>query len=302
MNPADALLPLAEASKEASLDVWGKWLVITTGIVIVGLIIEYTPEFIERLDKSKWKSWFVMLGAIGVVLGVAGEGITEFKALRTEGQLRSIVHEEDGVRAIAVADANQRAAQALKNATEDEKLFAPRKIGYEDSPRGKALKDFCGTQVLIQCVPEFEAEKLASELGGLLAAVGWRYEYVNQADTGVSPFLMWDGVQIVARRPMPYLAGLKMPVPPPDPAVGKTFAAATALGKYLGHFDVGNTVNGGVFTNAPLKFALPTGTICVLIGAQPIVEQIEHRHQLEQLPEKVRAWQESIEKQLKEEQ
>jgi hypothetical protein len=158
MNPADTLLPLAEASKEASLDFWGTWLVIATLVVIAGLVIEYVPDFYERLEHSKWKRWFVIPGAVGVVLGVVGEGITEFKALRTEGALRSIVHEEDDVQALAIASVNARAKEAERETalTKLQEAKVERLLSGKlelDAVGLDKLRTYSGTPVFVETTP-----------------------------------------------------------------------------------------------------------------------------------------------------
>ena len=117
MNPADALLPLAQAAKEIDFDFWGTLLVWATIIVGIGLVVEYVPDFSERIEHSRWKRWFVIPGAVAVTFGVASEGFIEYKVLRTEGTLRTIVHEEDAVRGFALAEANESAAKAGRDAS-----------------------------------------------------------------------------------------------------------------------------------------------------------------------------------------
>jgi hypothetical protein len=199
MNPADTLLPLAEASKEASLDFWGTWLVIATLVVIAGLVIEYIPDFYERLEHSKWKRWFVIPGAVGVVLGVVGEGITEFKALRTEGALRSIVHEEDDVQALAIASVNARAKEAERETalTKLQEAKVERLLSGKlelDAVGLDKLRTYSGTPVFVETTPSSlafmlfrgrddatrwsDAEHFATTFVRLEIYAGWKYNRV----------------------------------------------------------------------------------------------------------------------------
>jgi uncharacterized membrane protein YczE len=74
---------------ETSLDSLEFWLSVMTFLVVGGLILEYWHEIPEELEKLKeakkwlWKPICVIIGAILITIGVAGELAVQFLASAT---------------------------------------------------------------------------------------------------------------------------------------------------------------------------------------------------------------------------
>src|SRR5476649_2232843 len=95
-------LPALESAAEAlerSLDSWMYWLLIATGLVVIGLILEYFPELekLVRVRPFDWSNLGHLSGAILVVIGVAGELAVQYQASRVETDLRGKSHAIEGL-------------------------------------------------------------------------------------------------------------------------------------------------------------------------------------------------------------
>jgi hypothetical protein len=179
------------------------------------------------------------------------------------------------------------------------KMIQPRTVPY-DPERIGLLKPFMGTEVLIEAVPDIEANRLAGQIAWVVTQVGWKPQFVGESQTGVSPLAIEDGVTVAVQ----IILGVEIPnlSPPPSdaPLVKKGFEAGKALERYLEHFDIDPTLAQSITPRPPpLKRALPIGAICVLVGMRPIMKEIWHRQWLERLPEQTRKWMESNERRWK---
>ena len=87
-------LQAAAHSLERSLDRLELWLAVMTGLVVVGLVLEYwheLPDAIADLKKAKkwvWRPILLMSGAILITVGVGGELAIQFFASNVEANLR----------------------------------------------------------------------------------------------------------------------------------------------------------------------------------------------------------------------
>src|ERR1039457_695563 len=86
---------------ENSLSSLEIWLGLMTTLVVIGLVIEYwheIPEAIGDLRKAKkwlWKPVCIILGAILITVGVAGELCVQFLASSKETDLRKANRSEE---------------------------------------------------------------------------------------------------------------------------------------------------------------------------------------------------------------
>ena len=95
---------------EKSVGRLGKWLHFFTGLVTLGLILEYAPDIIEAFRTRQIPSR-LLIGGVLITVGVAGELFVGFFASRKDTALRE---ENDSL----VARANERAALAEQAAAE----------------------------------------------------------------------------------------------------------------------------------------------------------------------------------------
>src|ERR1700730_18049025 len=77
---------------ERSLDSLEAWLGLMTGLVVLGLVLEYWHEIPETILalKQAWsgKPLFIIAGAVLNTIGVAGELVVQFIASGREMELR----------------------------------------------------------------------------------------------------------------------------------------------------------------------------------------------------------------------
>jgi hypothetical protein len=106
---------------ENSLDSLEGWLALMTGLVVLGLVLEYwheIPEAIEHLRKAwSWKPVCIIAGAILITIGVAGELVVQFIASGKETALRK------GNDAVFAA-LNAKTGEAIERASKNEKEAA----------------------------------------------------------------------------------------------------------------------------------------------------------------------------------
>jgi hypothetical protein len=133
MDPSH--LDSAARSLESSLDTWGILLLCATGIVVVGLIMEYWKEADEiwniirwPMAKWPWDKIRAFSGGILVTIGVALELYFTYRAGGVESKLR-IVNDQTQISLRDRAAANEREAaqlrkdaEGLKKVAEDERL------------------------------------------------------------------------------------------------------------------------------------------------------------------------------------
>lgn len=108
------------------------------------------------------------------------------------------------------AEANEKTERLRADNLELQKLIQPRRLGSlisitnPDEPDVPPLaeqqfghiKEFTGTPVLIQVVPDFEAQTLANDLMSVLSAFRWKPSFMNEAVSHISPRLIADGVRV----------------------------------------------------------------------------------------------------------
>ena len=117
-----SILERRVSSLEKSLDSLESWLAIATTLVVVGLVVEYWHEIPESIQKLKdarkwlWQPVCIILGAILITIGVAGELGVQFFASRKGTDLRDTNHEIGRLLNAKVADLNKEAGDARKEA------------------------------------------------------------------------------------------------------------------------------------------------------------------------------------------
>jgi hypothetical protein len=107
---------------ESSLDCWGRLLLVSTGVVVLGLLLEYwepVQEFIAEWRKSgfPWKWFMGLAGGFLITVGVAGELAFTYKASRVENKLRENNHQIEQLLNKEAGDAQRSADGASKAAS-----------------------------------------------------------------------------------------------------------------------------------------------------------------------------------------
>jgi len=115
---------------EISVDSWSFWLAIATGLVVVGLVLEYRKDVAEmvRSRPFKWKKLEHLIGAALVTLGVAGELIFQPFMGSAENSLRGVTHQIESLLSKEAGDANERAGNASERAARIEAAAAWRSL------------------------------------------------------------------------------------------------------------------------------------------------------------------------------
>jgi hypothetical protein len=107
---------------ETSLGSLEFWLTVMTGLVVLGLVVEYwheIPEAISELRKERrwlWKPSCVITGAILITVGVSGELLMQFKASGKETDLRTTNDAIFGSLNTEAAKARKDAGDAIERA------------------------------------------------------------------------------------------------------------------------------------------------------------------------------------------
>jgi hypothetical protein len=103
---------------ESSIDSLSTLLAIATGLVVVGLVLEYRKEVAEiiRTKPFPWAKLEHLIGAALVTLGVAGELIFQPYMETAENSLRSVSHEVESELSKETEDARARAESARRDA------------------------------------------------------------------------------------------------------------------------------------------------------------------------------------------
>lgn len=110
----------------------------------------------------------------------------------------------------SAARANEAAELLRKDNLALQRLMQPRRLGAliafrtpgtpKTPPLGavqfEGIKLFAGTPVLIQVVPDFEAQTLANDMRFVLNAFGWKPAMMDEAMSKVPPSLISEGVQV----------------------------------------------------------------------------------------------------------
>ncbi|OFV95545.1 MAG: hypothetical protein A3H28_05815 [Acidobacteria bacterium RIFCSPLOWO2_02_FULL_61_28] len=160
----DPELIAAKELLEKSIDSLGGWLEFWTAIVVIGLLIEYVPEFIERLKEIDKRSLHTKIGGILITVGVAGELFVGVIASSKETNLRNVT---DSI----TASLNQEAAGARKEAAEaiERSAKAESNLAQANALAANALKAAQGFQLEIAQANEraANAEKETARLNKL---------------------------------------------------------------------------------------------------------------------------------------
>jgi len=128
---------------EASLGSLELWLALMTGLVVIGLVLEYwheIPEVIDNLKRSwSWKPLCIIAGAILITVGVAGELGIQFVASGKETELRKAndavfagLNVEAATAREEASKADERASNNEKEAAQLRKQLAPRTVSESD--------------------------------------------------------------------------------------------------------------------------------------------------------------------------
>jgi hypothetical protein len=155
---------------EHNLDRLEFWLSLATGLVVLGLVLEYVFEIPHaiRLLKRRWacKPLLIILGGIFITLGVAGELVVQFFASSEATALRKANDE-------AVAGLNVEAARLTEMAEAErleriklEAAVAPRSLSLDQQRRiASACEKFRGHGVLVSSYGmDGEAAALAMQI------------------------------------------------------------------------------------------------------------------------------------------
>jgi hypothetical protein len=161
-------------SLEASLDRVESWLLASTLLVVVGLLIEYwypLGEFLEAVLRKPfpWKKLFELTGGVLVTVGVAGELCFQFSASSKETSIRTDSHLIEGVLNSRASDAEERAGKAVERAAKADLARAQ----LEASLRWRRLSKKQGN-TLCSAIPKYLARQVVvtSSSGDPEA---WRY-------------------------------------------------------------------------------------------------------------------------------
>jgi hypothetical protein len=168
------------ASLDVCLDSFDSLISVAIAAVVLGLVLEYAPEFSHRLKSIVPRS-IPMVGAGLVILGVAGELGLHVRSSQTVTAIRGIQKTRDGEQQtriaalIATADNTRERAAKLEAANLAlEAQLAPRRLTAQTCSALKPLwQPFAGRKVFIQSFAmDLEAAILVKQLATCLNEAG----------------------------------------------------------------------------------------------------------------------------------
>jgi len=236
-------------------------------LVLAGLAVEIIEVF--GLRRPFWEAVFSITATALILIGVWGEIIFEKRAKEAG----------DGI----VAEANKQAEEA-QLATEKlraenlrlQMVLQPRTIlifgRNNDAPiRGQRLEELkrhAGTQLLIQVVPDLEAQKLAAGIRDLAGFIGWNAKDVAAVPVG----RIGEGVAIVTIEPPSPATDIRMKMPRGVKALLEFLQLdlGPPYGPMLPFSVMWMPVIKGTEWFGLGDFKLPDGAILVLVGMKPI--------------------------------
>jgi hypothetical protein len=142
-------LKTIQAGLEGQLEVLARWLVFWTGLVVLGLMMEYGPEFTKwkprNLKKPRsfmWVKIWVIMGGVLVVGGVAGELNVESRSSRVETTLRDTSGQIETLLTTEAGDAmhNAELASAASSRAENSAKEAGVAAGKAQDKAGAVAK------------------------------------------------------------------------------------------------------------------------------------------------------------------
>jgi hypothetical protein len=261
-----------------------RWSGHATLLILGGICVEIAAIFIwAPSGMSDWEKGTLVAANAAIGIGL----IVEYFVIQATIVSGRAAHDESEEK---VAESNQLARQA-QGRTEElradnlalQKLMLPRRLGSlirissPDDPdlppdaelQFSGIRAFSGIPVVIQVVPDFEAQMLARDMVMVLGAYGWRPQIVAEAATHVPFALISDGIQVTYTRDNKFAAAAQAL------ATGFTNAGLTGpAGWSLPRiFAQGMPVTpDGAAADSPMypRFDKPVEAVIVLVGMKPI--------------------------------
>jgi hypothetical protein len=176
------------SSLKSALRCWEWFGYISTAIVGLGCIGEFTAEFTSLPQDDRSKHKLARLSLMILILGIAGELLSAVRTSQLSGQLIANIEER-------TTEANRVLEQERRTRIELEKSLRPRElyaITYTDGTDNfDNLKELKGTEFEVEAISDFEARKAASDIVFILEAAG-----LKVLCTGVTDQLVVDGVTV----------------------------------------------------------------------------------------------------------
>ncbi len=223
------------------------------------------------------------VGAVGVAIELLGDWIA-VPFQRTVNKARELMITRLN------NETESLGAENLKLQTTMRKAQLPRRIAMQDrdgdkeirAARFQEVEKYAGTSALIQAVPDFESQILASDIRFALIRSGWNAKIVDEAQSHIPPGMLMEGVRVVTLESRPSTPESK-PVPNPlpvSPAGRAAQAVVDLLSLDLGPphgpqlYGVQWTPEYADSPSAPLLskwgFEFPEGAVVILVGMKPV--------------------------------
>jgi hypothetical protein len=252
------------------------------------------------LSLHSWENsmvvFLIIAGGFALLAGVATWAVVRLQRIEiAESNLELERYKVDAGKALestkAEASRANESSERLKNETARlqadnlalQKLMQPRRLGSTisftspDDPdvppaaeiQFSGIRQFPKTPVLIQVVPDFEAQTLANDMAFVLGSYGWHVLIVDEATSHLSPRMIADGVQVTYTRDGKY-ADAAQALATGFTNAGLTGPAGWGLPQI---FAQGQPVNpDGTPAESPMypRFNRPVEAVVVLVGMKPI--------------------------------
>lgn len=177
---------------ELSLDWYKLPLICATALVVIGLVLEYWPEF-ERFDIRQYNPDLVktLVGGIIVTAAIGGEVLLTFFAQGAETALRTDNKSYVSLIEKEASDAERETEVLRATNLELEKAISPRTL--EQSVSANILSRFAGIPFVVISPADFEPKRTAGQIRFTLLQAKW-VRFTEPLDLG--EFKFFDGVTI----------------------------------------------------------------------------------------------------------
>jgi len=145
----------------SSLAYWEAAGYLSTGVVLIGVIGESIIEFTKLVKSPRWRSTVGIASALVLIVGLAGEILTQFKVNSVSGQM--------------IAFLNKEAAQANLETERIRERLAWRRLDPEQIPKCiSELSNFPRQGVMaVNLVNDPEVIQLSTSVSELFSRSGW---------------------------------------------------------------------------------------------------------------------------------
>lgn len=179
--------------------------------VVVGLVLEYGPEFFQHARERK--VGITTVGAILVILGVAGELALHVRSSQIVSKIRVLQHDIDTAQRRTIAEITKQATELREKAASAEKSAADAQLALAKFKEHRSVKNaaamiqklrsFSGTPFDVGVQTDGEPVDLMAQITSVLVEAGWDWKpssgslsFNIPGRPNIQPIVLSGGIQI----------------------------------------------------------------------------------------------------------